>query len=147
MQPIQNSRIREYTRLSGEIDSLYHEIAIEMGVSDSVLNVLYIILHKGEECLQSELSKLSGINRQTINSAVRKLEKDGIVYLKQGHGRNTIVCLTEKGKEFSSERIYPILEIEKNIWNEWTAEQQQQYLMFTRQYHDALEKYVQMRHL
>ena len=139
--------IREYTRLSGEIDALYHELAIKMGISDSVLNILYTICEKGDQCLQSELSKLSGINRQTINSAIRKLEMDGIVYLKQGHGRNTIVCLTEKGKEFSLERIYPILEIEKNIWNEWTAEEQQQYLMFTRQYHDALEKYIQMHHL
>lgn len=144
---MEHSYIGEYTRLSGEIDSLYHEFAVKMGISDSVLNILYTICEKGGQCLQSELSKLSGINRQTINSAIRKLEKDGIVYLKQGHGLNTIVCLTEKGKEFSSERIYPILEIEKNIWNEWTAEEQQQYLMFTRQYHDALEKYIQMHHL
>ena len=134
----------EYTHLAGEINSLYHEAAVKMGISDSVMNILYVICEKGDRCLQSEISRLTGISRQTINSAIRKLEKDGIVYLKQGQGRNTIVCLTETGKQFSAEKIIPILEMEKKIWNEWTAEEQKQYLELTQKYRDALKKYVKM---
>ena len=134
----------EYTHLAGEINSLYHEAAVKMGISDSVMNILYVICEKGDRCLQSEISRLTGISRQTINSAIRKLEKDGIVYLKQGQGRNTIVCLTETGKKFSAEKIIPILEMENKIWNEWTAEEQKQYLELTQKYRDALKKYVKM---
>ena len=134
----------EYTHLAGEINSLYHEAAVKMGISDSVMNILYVICEKGDRCLQSEISRLTGISRQTINSAIRKLEKDGIVYLKQGQGRNTIVCLTETGKQFSVEKIIPILEMENKIWNEWTAEEQKQYLELTQKYRDALKKYVKM---
>lgn len=134
----------EYTHLAGEINSLYHEMAVKMGVSDSIMNILYVICEKGNRCLQSEISKLSGISRQTINSAIRKLEKDGIVYLEQGQGRNTVVCLTENGQKFSSEKIYPLFEIENKIWNEWTAEEQQQYLVLTQKYRDALKKYANM---
>ncbi len=134
----------EYTHLAGEINSLYHEAAVKMGISDSVMNILYVICEKGDRCLQSEISRLTGISRQTINSAIRKLEKDGIVYLKQGQGRNTIVCLTETGKQFSAEKIIPILEMENKIWNEWTAEEQKQYLELTQKYRDALKKYVKM---
>ena len=134
----------EYTHLAGEINSLYHEAAVKMGISDSVMNILYVICEKGDRCLQSEISRLTGISRQTINSAIRKLEKDGIVYLKQGQGRNTIVCLTETGKQFSAEKIIPILEMENKIWNEWTAEEQKQYLVLTKKYRDALKKYVKM---
>ncbi|WP_243207076.1 MarR family transcriptional regulator [Mediterraneibacter hominis] len=65
----------EYTHLSGEINSLYHEIAVRMGLSDSVLNILYVICEKGDKCLQSEISKLTGISRQTINSAIQNLKK------------------------------------------------------------------------
>ena len=97
----------EYTYLAGEINALYHEAAVKMGVSDSTMNILYVLCEKGDACLQSEISKLTGISRQTINSAIRKLEKDGIIYLKQGEGRNTIVCLTEKGKQFK--RFCPCL--------------------------------------
>ena len=132
----------EYTYLAGEINSLYHEAAVKMGVSDSVMNILYVVCEKGNRCLQSEISKLTGISRQTINSAIRKLEADGIVYLEKGPGRNTIVCLSEKGRKFSSEKIYPLFEIENQIWNEWTAEEQLQYLTLTKKYFDTLKKHM-----
>ena len=38
----------EYTHLSGEINSLYHEMAVKMGVSDSVMNILYVICEEGD---------------------------------------------------------------------------------------------------
>lgn len=132
----------QYTCLAGEINSLYHEAAVKMGISDSVQNILYVICEKEGRCLQSEVSKLTGISRQTINSAVRKLEKDGIVYLEQGKGRNTIICLTEKGEKFALEKIYPLYEIENKIWNEWTPEEQRQYLLLTQKYRDGLKKHL-----
>lgn len=36
-------RAREYDYLSAEINSLYHEAAVKMGISDTVLNILSII--------------------------------------------------------------------------------------------------------
>ena len=78
----------QYTYLAGEINALYHEAAVKMGISDSIQNILYVLCEKGGKCLQSEISKLTGISRQTINSAIRKLEKEEIVYLEQGKGRN-----------------------------------------------------------
>ena len=132
----------QYTYLAGEINALYHEAAVKMGISDSVQNILYVICEQGNQCLQSEISKRTGISRQTINSAIRKLEKDEIIYLEQGKGRNTIVCLTEKGEKFALEKIYPLYEIENKIWNEWTDDEQQQYLVLTQKYRDALKKYM-----
>ena len=63
--------------------------------------------------------------------------------MEQGKGRNTILCLTEKGKKFSSEKINPLHEIENRIWNEWTAEEQQQYLILTKKYRDGLKKHLE----
>ena len=133
---------REYTYLAGEINALYHEAAVKTGVSDSVQNILYVIWEQGTECPQSEISKLTGISRQTINSAIRKLEREGIVTLKPGKGRNTIVCLTESGKAFAAQRIQPLFEIENKIWEEWTPEEQQEYLRLTQKYRDALKKHL-----
>ena len=74
-------KANQYTYLAGEINALYHEAAVKTGVSDSVQNILYVICEKGDRCLQSEISKLTGISRQTINSAIHKLEKEGIITL------------------------------------------------------------------
>ncbi len=133
----------QYTYLAGEINALYHEAAVKMGISDSVQNILYVLCEKGGKCQQSEISKLTGISRKTINSAIRKLEKEELVYLEQGKGRNTILCLTEKGEKFSSEKIGSLHEIENKIWNEWTVEEQQQYLTLTKKYRDGLKKYME----
>ena len=141
-QPMHYLKSEQYTYLAGEINALYHEAAVKAGLSDSVQNILYVLCEKEGQCLQSEISRLTGISRQTINSAVHRLEKDGIVYLKQGQGRNTLLGLTEKGKEFASKTIYPLFEIENKIWNEWTTEEQQQYLDLTKKYRDGLKKYI-----
>ena len=71
----------QYTFLAGEINALYHEAAVKMGISNSVQNILYVLCEKGGKCQQSEISKLTGISRKTINSAIRKLEKEELVYL------------------------------------------------------------------
>ena len=132
----------EYTYLSGEINALYHEAAVKAGISDSIQNILYVICEKGSSCSQSEISKLTGMSRQTINSAIRKLEKDGIVYLTPGKGRNTIVCLSETGKQFAAEKIEPLFAIENKIWEAWTEEERQQYLQLTLKYRDALKAHL-----
>lgn len=53
-----------------------------------------------------------------------------------------MVCLTEKGQKYAAEKINPLFEIENKIWNEWTEQEQQQYLTLTRKYRDALKKYM-----
>ena len=136
-------KTQQYTYLAGEINALYHEAAVKAGISDSIQNILYVIYEKGGNCLQSEISKLTGISRQTIHSALHKLEKDGIVRIEAGQGRNTIVRLTEAGKAFAQEKVYPLFEIEQNIWNEWTAEERQNYLKLTQKYRDALKRHLQ----
>lgn len=132
----------EYTALAGEINALYHEAAVRAGISDSVQNILYVLCEEHGRCPQSEIARRTGISRQTINSAIRKLEKSGIIVVEPGKGRNTIVCLTEEGKCFAEEKIAPLFTIENNIWNEWTEEEQRTYLKLTEKYRDALKRHM-----
>lgn len=137
-----DKKSRIYAYLSAEITSLYHEAAIKIGISDTVLNILYVLCEKDGQCLQSDIFRLTGISRQTINSAIRKLEKDGLAYLEQGEGRNTRVCLTEKGQNFATEKILPLFQIEDKIWGAWTVDEQEKYILFSQTYRDLLKKYL-----
>lgn len=132
-------------RISGEISALYHEAAIQVGISDTVQNILYVLCGNDNRCLQSDIYRQSGINRQTINSAIHKLEKDGIIRLEQGTGRNTVVCLTEEGKAFAETRAYVLFEIEDNIFNEWTEEEQQEYVRLMQKFRDSLKRQMELR--
>lgn len=137
-----HKRIKRYDYVMNEIKSIYHDAAIRMGISDSVQSILYAICENGDRCLQSEIYKQTGISRQTINSAIRKLEKDGIVYLEQGQGRNTIVCLTDAGKEVAEQKARSIIRIENEIFDEWTEEEVRMYQELTERYRDSLKKKV-----
>lgn len=132
----------KYTYLSGEINALYHEAAVKLGISDSVQNILYVVWEAEGSCPQNEICRLTGISRQTINTAVHKLEQKGIVRILPGEGRNTIVALTEKGKAYAAEKIQPLFDMENKIWSGWTPEEQQAYLRLTQKYRDALKAYV-----
>ena len=78
-------------------------------------------------------------------TAVREIrEETGIARLrKTGDFRERFCCLTEKGKHFAQEKIYPLYEIENRIWSEWTEEEQQQYIALTKKYRDALKRYME----
>lgn len=135
-----HQKVKRFNCVVNEINEIYHDAAERMGISNSALNILYVICENGDRCLQSEIYKQTGISRQTINSAIRKLEKDGTVYLEQGQGRNTIVCLTDAGKETADRKIRPIIRIEDEIFDEWTEQEARMYQDLTERYRDSLKE-------
>ena len=107
-----HKKVKRYNCVMNNSNSIYHDAAMRMGISNSAQSILYVICENGDCCLQSEIYKQTGISRKTINSSIRKLEKEGIVYLEQGPSCNTTVCLTDTGKEVANQKARPIIRIE-----------------------------------
>ena len=78
-----SEEMKRFNHLLGELDGAYHEISFKLGLSDSAMTILYTICDKGESCLLQEICLQSGVSKQTINSAIRKLEAEGILYLQR----------------------------------------------------------------
>ena len=74
------------------------------------------------------------MRKQTLNSAVRKLEAEEVVYLKAADGKKKYVCLTEKGKILSEKTVLKIIEIENEILESWTEEEREIYVMLAEKY-------------
>lgn len=134
--------MKRFNYLISETNAVYHEAAQKMGLSDSTEQVLYTICNYGESCQIRDICKLSGISKQTINSALRKLESEGILYLEASDGRKKRVCLTEKGKKLAEETVVKLIEIENGILNSWTGEEREQYLELTKRYLDSFREKV-----
>ena len=96
-----DNNILRLMRMSGELDSLFHEAAFRLGQSDSSMKILYIVFTNGGRCELSEVCSHSGIRKQTINSALRKLEKDNFIQLKKTDTKHKTVILTETGRQIS----------------------------------------------
>lgn len=134
MESTNQSEIRRYNRLISEIDEVYHEVAIRQGFSDSAMSILYTLSNNDGQCRLPELIKLSGVNKQTVNSALRKLEKEDIVYLEPAGGKSKRVCLTEKGFSTVHETVDRVLDAEKKIYSSWSREEWELYVQLTERY-------------
>ena len=69
--------IQEFNQIDGRISSLYHAAALKMGLSDSEFRILYTLAVNEPGYLQSALREATGMGRSTVNSALKKLEREG----------------------------------------------------------------------
>ncbi len=134
------SEARQYNRILSEIDAVYHEIALKQGFSDSIMLILYIIADNDGTCLISELVKQSGLNKQTINSALRKLEEKSILYLEAAGGRSKRIVLTEKGTSVVHNTVDRVIAVENKIYSSWKPEEWALYLELTERYLNELKE-------
>lgn len=128
--------------LTSETDRIYRLASSKLGISNSISIVLYTIYDMGEPCLLSDIYKCSYISKQTVNSAVRSLEADGVLYLENHNGRSKKVLLTDKGRELIEKTAARIYLAEVNAFEEWTDEEIETYLRLMKKYADCLKKQV-----
>lgn len=134
MQEKMSQEIKRFNLITSETDAAYHEISLKLGLSDSASIILYTICIFGESCLLNDICKMSGLKKQTVNSALRNLEQDGIIYLKSADGRKKTVFLTEKGKTLCQNTVYHIINIENQIFGSWKREEIETYMELHERY-------------
>ena len=105
--------------LASALDALYHQAALKLGLSDSV------------------------ISKQTINSAIRKLEGGSIIHLEPTGGRTKTVCFTEKGREYAERTVARLFHAERSAFDGWTAEEIGQYLHLMEKYNEHFRRQLE----
>ena len=97
-------------------DALFRTYANHVDLPVSTLYVLRSLYLLGEGCTQGDIARDASLSKQTVASCIRTLERDGIVRLGTAQGRTKPVELTENGRAFLSEKIVPIIEIERDAY-------------------------------
>ena len=98
---MERSMSRDYQRycsLNSEIAECYHAACIRLGLSDSVMQILYVLCLEEEPCPIGLILAESGLSKQTVHSALRSLEAGGYMRLAALDGRRKGAVLTEAGK-------------------------------------------------
>lgn len=142
MEENKNTMLERVNVLLMETDGAYHDIALRMGISDSVMYILYTVCCCGSSCLLSDITA-GGMSKQTVNSALRKLEAEGIVYLESFGGKKKRVCLTEKGEEFADRTVRRIIRMESSIFDGWPEEDRLKYIELNQRYLNDLREKMQ----
>ncbi len=131
----QSKQLRRFNRLVGETDAVYHELANRLGLSDSAFQILYTLRAEGGACpLLRDICAFSGLTKQTVNSALRKLEAEGSVTTESSGARHKTVTLTPKGAELAEKTVAKVIEIENEILGSWPAEDLEKYIRLTEEF-------------
>ena len=126
--------LKRVNYLLSEINEGYREAATVLGISDSVMQILYTICNYGDSCLLGDILRMTGLPKQTVNSALRKLEGEGVLYLRSAERKKKSVHLTEKGNALAAATVLRLMEIENVIFDSWTEEERLAYMQLNQKY-------------
>lgn len=136
-----SKELKRYNYLFGETGAVYHEMYMKFGLSDSAMSILYAVLENGGSCMLRDVCYFTGISKQTINSAVRKLESEGIVYLETVGSKNKKIYLTKEGQNLAEKTAGCVIEAENEIFASWSQKDVEKYLELTERFmRDLKEK-------
>lgn len=138
-----SAKLREFNCLYKEASSLYYELALKSGISESAFWIMYAMAELGDGCLQKDIADRYSISRQTISSSVRNLEKKGYLFLKHGKGRNMHLFLTQEGKLFVQANILPLVKAENEVFESMSPEESEEFLRLTRIHTEILKNKIQ----
>ena len=137
------SAFQEFNRIDGQIQRSYHEAAVKMGLPDSEFWILYVLATNEPEMLQTELTAITGVSKTTINSALKKMEREGDLKLLPGSGRNVRAALTEQGRRLAEDTVCRLVALENRIYESWSPEEQAMLIRLNRDYAEKLEGMMQ----
>ena len=58
-KPVISKPLLEFNKFYKELNDLYHETALNAGLSESSFDILYSVFELGDGCLQSDIQKIS----------------------------------------------------------------------------------------
>ena len=136
------SAFQEFNRIDGQIQRSYHEAAVKMGLPDSEFWILYALVTNEPKLPQAELTFVTGISKTTINSALKKMEREGLLELTPGSGRNICVSLTPAGNQLAEKTVCRLVALENRVYESWSPEEQAMLIQLNRDYAGKLAAMV-----
>ena len=126
-----------------EQNQLYRDVATSFGISESAFSILYAIFLAGENGIsQRDICVQMCIGKQTVNSSIHKLEREGVVVLKSGPGRRGLLAhLTPVGLELAERTVALMVEAELAALREFDDRELELSLLLGRRYTDALRSH------
>lgn len=128
----------EYGRLYKEEDNLYHRLAKHFGLSDSAFWIIYTLEAAQSPLSQTEMCSYLALSKQTINSALKQLEREGFIQPFEAPGRRKYLELTSKGRALAEHTARKVLELEKRTFLALSEEERASLLALSRRHLELL---------
>ena len=97
-----------------QFEALYRSIASSFGISTCEMWIYYFLLIEQDGVTQQTICSQMSFKKQTVNSAVAKLVKEGMLTLTamNENNKSKTLSLTPKGAEFANNTVNSLLNAE-----------------------------------
>lgn len=137
-------RLSEYNSIMKETDEIYREAAKAIGLSDCAFWILYVLREDCGPVTQSQICRTLYQAKQTVNSALKKMEQSGYIELcSSGDRRSKRIQLTEKGVLLAEKTVDKVIAAEHGALSEMTDAEQEAFIGLLRKYTFFLQKHMQ----
>ena len=124
-----------FNRETKKLDDVYRSAAKSCGISECAFWILYTLRVEEKSFTQAEICEFLIEPKQTVNSALKKLEAEGCLTLSAGADqRSKRVCLTEKGERFVKAHVDRVPEAEAAALGAMTAAERDELIRLTGRY-------------
>lgn len=121
------ARLETYNAAWKETDSIYRQMAKTMNLSESTLQILYTLRVEPGEITQSHMCDFLHEPKQTVNSALKKMEADRLITLQSGANRRTkTIHLTDAGLALARKTADRVAETEQQALAQFSEEEANQ---------------------
>lgn len=125
-------------------DKIYRNAAGNLGLPDCTFWILYTLRDEGNITTQSEICSAIYLPKQTVNSAMKKLENDGYIQLLNTTDRRSKqVSLTPKGLALAEATVDKVITRETKALSGMTPDEKETFLRLFRKYTDLLNVNMQ----
>lgn len=140
-----NKKLLEYNSIVKENEEIYHKIARKFGLSDCAFWILYTMYEKEGILTQSNICDVLYQPKQTVNSALKKLENDGYIKLEtMDDHRSKQINFTEKGSKFAGETVGKVIANEQKALLSLTLDEQEVFIGLFHKYTNLLKNNINM---
>ena len=127
--------LRELNYILQETDNVYRSAAKRLGLSECTLWILYSLRAEPSPLTQKRLCQVLLQPKQTINSALKAMESEGVISLAPGEDRRTReVVLTEKGRALAGRTADLLVHAEEQALAGMGQEEREAFLQGFRAY-------------
>lgn len=133
-------QLKEFNWVWAEYVQLYSTVGFTLDQK-----IMYYLLEQeenGEEATQKGLCDVWVINKQTINSGVKRLEESGMIMrvISTEDKRKKSLQLTEAGRDYAYKTVVPMRKAEIKSFSKLDAEDVEQMLLNMRKLLNSLEE-------
>ncbi len=133
--------LAQYNSIFRESDQIYRTAAKSFGLSDYAFWILYSLREASTPLTQSDICNQIYLPKQTVNSALKKLEADGVIVMEEMTDRRSKrLALTQKGQTLAARTADRVLAAEHDAFLGLSAQEQEEFIHLFRKYTDILKQ-------